>query len=480
MQPDSSRARGGTTSAGGAGGSGAAPDQAPGGLFDGVLARGPVRTAVDDRAWLQAMLDVEAALARAEARAGLLPPGDAEAIAAACRAERFDPARLGAEAAEEGNPVPALVRALTAAVPGPAAGHVHHGATSQDVLDSAAMLVASRALGPLLGDLDAAAAAAAGLAGGHLGTLMAGRTLLQQALPLTFGLKAAGWMVGLDEAADRLEAVRRTRLAVQLGGAAGTLASLAGRGTEVLGHLAGELGLAEPVLPWHTTRTRPAELVGALGEAAGVVAKVAGDVVLLAQTEVAEVREGGPAGRGGSSTLPHKRNPVAAVSAAACARQAPGLVATLLSVMDHEHERAAGAWQAEWRPLTELLRATGSAAAWLRDCLEHLQVDAGRMRANLDRSGGLLLGERVATALAPGLGRLAAKDLVARAAAEAAASGRPLAEVLDRDPEVRERLSAGQVGRLLDPAGYLGSADELVERALRAHSDRQGPGAARA
>jgi 3-carboxy-cis,cis-muconate cycloisomerase len=437
-----------------------------GGLFDGVLARGRVREAVDDRAWLQAMLDVEAALARAEARAGLLPAEQAEEIARACRAERFDPAALGEAAAASGNPVVPLVRALGAVLSGPAAAAVHHGATSQDVLDSAAMLVAHRALGPLLDDLDGAAAAAAALARAHRTTLMAGRTLLQQALPVTFGVKAAGWLVGLDEAAARLEVVRTTRLAAQLGGAAGTLAALGPAGVQVLGAFARELGLAEPVLPWHTVRTRMADLAGALGAAAGVAGKVARDVVLLAQTEVAEVREGGPPGRGGSSTLPHKRNPVAAVAALAAAEQAPGLVATLLAAMVQEHERAAGPWHAEWRPLTELLRTTGSAAAWLRDCLERLEVDPERMRHNLDRTGGVLLAERVAAALAPALGRQAARDLVERASAEALATGRPLAEALLDRPEVRDRPGPEELATLLDPSGYLGSADTFVDRAL--------------
>jgi 3-carboxy-cis,cis-muconate cycloisomerase len=454
----------------------------PGGLFGGVLARGRVAAATSDRAWLRAMLDVEAAIARAEARAGLLPQADAAAITAACRdaGGRIDLAKLGEDAAASGNPVVPLVRALTRLVEGPAAGWVHHGATSQDVLDTAAMLVARRALEPLLGDLNGAADAAAALAAAHRGALLAGRTLLQQALPTTFGLKAAGWLVGLDEAAARLEAVRLTRLAVQFGGAAGTLASLGGHGAgggedvgvAVAGHLAAELGLVEPVLPWHTNRARVAELAGALGEAAGAVAKPAKDVVLLAQTEVAEVWEGTP-GRGGSSTLPHKRNPVAAVSALACAQQAPGLVATLLAAMPQEHERAAGAWHAEWRPLSALLVAAGSAAAWLRDCLEHLQVDAARMRANLGATSGLLLAERVAGALAPALGRLRAHDLVAAAAAEAIASGRPLAEMLLARPEVRDLLDERRLADLLDPATYLGSTEVFVARALNAHDQQR-------
>jgi 3-carboxy-cis,cis-muconate cycloisomerase len=425
-----------------------------GGLFGEVLARGRVRAGTTDLAWLQAMLDVEAALARAQAAAGVIAAEHAEAIAAACRAERYDVDALGAQAAEVGNPAAPLVRALRAEVGDPAAADVHRGATSQDIVDSATMLVARGALEALLDDLRGAAEAAARLAGEHRATVMAGRTLLQQAVPISFGLKAAGWLVGLDEAAQRLDAVRRTRLAAQLGGAAGTLSAQGDAGIDVLSRFARELELAEPVLPWHTTRTRIAELATALGEASGTMAKIAGDVVLLAQTEVGEVREGG-GDRGGSSAMPHKHNPVAAISALAGARQAPGLVANLLAAMEHEHERAAGAWHAEWGPLRELLRATGSAAAWLRDCLEHLEVDPERMRANLDEA---MLAERVAGAI----GGADAGDRVR----EALAGGGSLADV------AHEHLSADEAARVLDPATYLGATDQLIDRALSAHAHR--------
>jgi 3-carboxy-cis,cis-muconate cycloisomerase len=263
-------------------------------------------------------------------------------------------------------------------------------------VDTAAMLVAHRALGPLLDDLRASAERCADLALAHRDTVMAGRTLLQQAVPTTFGLKAAGWMTALDDAVARLETVRRERLAVQFGGPAGTA------DPAVAAALARELGLAEPVLPWHTARGRVVELAAALGEAAGTAAKPARDVVLLAQTEVSEVREGGDeAGRGGSSSMPHKRNPIAAITALAAARQAPGLVATLLSSMEAEHERAAGAWHAEWSPLRALLGTTGAAARALRECLARLEVDAGRMRANMTVEGDAgSAGELVDRALA--------------------------------------------------------------------------------
>jgi 3-carboxy-cis,cis-muconate cycloisomerase len=334
---------------------------------------------MSDRAFLQAMLDFEAALARVGA-----PPDAARAIAEACRAERFDAAAIEDRAALTGTPVVPLLEDLRAALPEGAAAYVHRGATSQDAIDTAAMLVAHRALGGILEDLRAAADAAARLAAEHRDTPMAGRTLLQQAVPITFGLKAAGWMTGLDDAAARLDTVRGERLAVQLGGPAGTLAE----GIGLLAALARELGLAEPVLPWHTARGRIAELAGALGEGAGAAAKPARDVVLLAQTEVAEAREGGDEpGRGGSSSMPHKRNPVAAVATLASARSAPALVATLLASMESEHERAAGAWQAEWPALRELLGATASAARGVRGCLERLEPDPDRMRANMGVGG---------------------------------------------------------------------------------------------
>jgi 3-carboxy-cis,cis-muconate cycloisomerase len=345
-------------------------------LLGGIFARGDAAVATGDAALLQALLDVEAALARAWAGAHVIPEAAATAIAGACHAERFDISALSAEGARHAQPVVGLVAALRAEVGPPFAEHVHHGATSQDILDTALMLVARRALDPLTDDLRAAADACAGLARTHARTPIVGRTLLQQALPTTFGLKAAGWMVALDEARGGLLRVRDEVLAVQLGGPVGALDAPA-----VVEAMGAELGLSVPLLPWHADRRRPAQLAAALGVAAGAVAKLGRDVTLLAQSEVAEVHEGGPGG--GSSSMAHKRNPVAAVSAVACAQRAPGLVATHLGAMAQEHERGAGAWQAEWEPLLELLRVTGSAAAWGRALAGGLEVDADRMAANL-------------------------------------------------------------------------------------------------
>ncbi|MQY29266.1 3-carboxy-cis,cis-muconate cycloisomerase [Nocardia aurantia] len=455
-------------------------DPAARGLFDGVLAAGPVAAAVADPAWVQAMLDFESALAWAQAAAGLIPAAAAAAIEKQCRAELYDIGELGAQAAGIGNPAGPLVRALTDRVGGEAAGYVHLGATSQDVVDTAAMLVTARALGVLDADLRAVAARLADLAQTHTATVLAGRSLLQQAPPITFGLTAAGWLSGILAARQRLVTVRTDRLAVQFGGAVGTLAALGDNGIEVSDRLADRLGLAAPLLPWHTERGRIAEVAGALGQTCGAVAKIARDIALLAQTEVAEVSEEGPPGTGGSSTMPHKRNPVAAVLAAGAAGQAPGLVADLLAAAAHEHQRAVGSWHAEWRPYRELLRTTGSAVHSLRVSLDRLRVDPDRMRANLDRTGGLLLAENVAVevlAASDGaVGRQAAGDAVAACCRAALAGAGDLAGLLAADDTVGRYLSRGRIGELLDPAGYLGSAEAFVTRMLRHWNDIRASG----
>jgi len=431
-------------------------------LFAAVFAHGG--TEISATAWLQAILDAEAALARALERAGLAADGAGAAVTAAAKASNFDLAELGRQAARTGNPVPALVRALHGMLPGPAAAAVHQGATSQDIIDTAMMLLAKTALEVAGQSLSEAAAEAARLAAEHRDTVMPGRTLLQQAVPVTFGLVAAGWLTGLDESRRRLAAVRRDRLAVQFGGAAGTLAPLGPAGPRVAALLAGELGLAEPVLPWHTDRLRITELAAALAGVCAAAGKIARDVTLLAQPEVGEVREGGSGG--GSSTMPHKRNPVAAVAILGCTKQAPGLLATLTAAAEQEHQRAAGGWHAEWQPLAALLRLTCSAASWCAELLAGLVVDRAAMRANLDAAGGLPMAERVAALLAPKLGRPAAHDLVAKAAAD----GQSLADVLRG-----AGLTAGEIGAALDPAGYLGAAGEFVDRALAAHASAGEP-----
>lgn len=330
--------------------------------FAAIFVPDALRAALSDEAWLAALLDAERALARAQGFA----------------VDAYDPSfydveQLAREGRAAGNPVEPLVRALRAH----AGNEAHRGATSQDILDTAAMLVTREALRLIDGELGGAADACAALAERHRGTVMAARTLLQQAVPTTFGYKAAGWLVGVVEARSRLAELQ---LPAQLGGAAGTLAALGDDGIEVLGRYAAELGLREPVLPWHATRTPLVELAGALAGAAGACAKAAGDIVLLAQTEVAEVAE---ADGGASSTMPHKRNPTSAVLALACERHARAHAGVLLESAVGEHERAAGAWHAEWHALNGALAATGGAAAALRRSVEGLHVDAERMRSNI-------------------------------------------------------------------------------------------------
>jgi 3-carboxy-cis,cis-muconate cycloisomerase len=391
-----------------------------------------------------------------------------------------------------GNPVPGLARALARQVPQTAVSAVHRGATSQDIVDTAAMLLAKRAIRVIQADLARAADAAAGLAAAHRDSIMIGRTLLQQAVPVTFGLVAAGWLTSLDEARAGLDSVG-PRLAVQFGGAAGTLASLGEAGQRVTALLATELGLAVPVLPWHTDRLRIIDLGAALARVAAALGKIARDVTLLAQSEVGEVSEGGGADqrgadqrgadqqapaasprRGGSSAMPHKHNPVASIAILGCTRQVPGLLATLAAASEQELQRAAGAWHAEWEPLTALLRLTGSASSWASDLLPGLVVDTSRMAANLAATKGLPLAEHVSSLLAGVLGGAQAHDLVAEAGARATSAGLPLRDVLLAVPKLEQRLSsagitAEQIDSALEPSGYLGAAGAFVTAALDAH-----------
>jgi 3-carboxy-cis,cis-muconate cycloisomerase len=442
-------------------------------LFGPIFGTEAMLEVVSDTAWVQTMLDVEAAAARAEARAGVIPAGAAEAIAACCDAARFDVAQIGREAAASLSPVIPLVRALTAAAPEDAARYVHWGLTSQDVVDTAMMLIAARGLDLLVQDLDGVADACAELADRHRSAVMPGRTLLQQALPVTFGLKAAGWLIAALEARDHLATLRRERLAVQCGGAVGTLAALAPQGLAVVRELSAELGLAEPVIPWHTSRRRVAELGTALGLTAGAMGKIALDVALMTQSEVGEVAEPDSSGSAGSSTMPQKRNPVRAVTVNACVRGVHAQVSVLLGAMLQEHERAAGGWQAEWEALGEALRLTSGAVARTRELLENLEVYEERMRVNVGLTWGMLLSEAVMMALAKRTGRLQALELVRAAAQRADRSGRELREELLADLTIQSRLRPEEVDAALDPNSYLGAASELVDRALAVHRARR-------
>lgn len=437
------------------------------GLLSPVRAGSAVEAATGDLAFLQAMLDAEAALTRAQACLGHAPAWAAAAVDAAALAERFDARDLALRARAGGNPVIPLVTDLTAAVPGEAAPYVHRGATSQDILDTAAMLVATRSLSPILDDLHRTAEALARLAAEHRDTPMPGRTLTQQAVPTTFGLKAAGWRSLALDAAERLSALR---LPAQLGGAAGTLAAFEAlaqapeSGPELVEVYARELGLVAPVLPWHALRTPIADLAAALAFTTAAVGKAAADVLVLSRTEVGEVVEGSG---GGSSSMPHKANPVRATLISAAARQAPGLAAVLLGSVAAEDERPAGAWHAEWQTLRELLRLTGGAARAAAELTERLQVLRNRMRENLDLTRGLVVSERLAHGLGELLGRRAAEELLTGAARRAATEGFSLQDVLEDEPALKGRIDAERLRELTDPAGYVGSAAALVDRALR-------------
>ncbi len=422
--------------------------------------------ATDARACVQAMLDFEAALARAQARVGLIPADAAEAIASACDARAYDLTRIAEETVKGGNPAIPLVKLLTARVDKSAAGFVHWGATSQDVVDSALMLVLARALPLVLRDLDALQRHCAQLADAHRNTVMPGRTLLQQALPITFGLKAAGWLSQLKRVRSELERAQKEALAVQFGGAVGSLASLGEQGVAVVRELALQLDLPEPDLPWHTARDRIVRVISALALVAGAVGKIAQDVVLMMQTEVAEVSEPAGAGQGGSSTMPHKRNPVASTLALASVRRLHALLPTVYAGLVQEHERAAGAWHAEWQTVTEALRLTAAALHHVGFAIGGLNVDSARMRRNLDLTRGLLMAEAVMMVLAPILGRGEAHARVEEACRRAVAQDMTLQDVLMSDEQLVAQLGRERLAALFDPAGYLGASAQFIDRAL--------------
>lgn len=423
----------------------------------------------DDRARVAAMLAVEAALARAEAAVGVIPASAVAAIEGACDAALYDLPALARETALAGNPAIPLVKALTARVresDGEAARYVHWGATSQDVMDSGLALQ----LRAFLDDLEIALARLSrvlcSLAERERETLLAGRTWLQQALPVTFGLKAAGWLDALTRHRQRLAELRPRLLVLQFGGAAGTLASLGPQGPAVAEALARDLGLALPAMPWHGARDRIGEFGGWLGLLVGSLGKVARDLSLLMQSEVAEAFEPAGEGRGGSSTMPQKRNPVASAAVLAAALQAPGLVATLLQAQLQEQERGLGTWHVEWETLPQLCRLAEGALHRLTEALAGLELDRGRMAANLAASGGLIMAEAVMMALGARLGRLAAHDLLAEATRRSLAEKRPLRDLLAEEPTVAGALEPGELDRLFQPQGYLGATQHFIDAAL--------------
>nr|WSZ13266.1 3-carboxy-cis,cis-muconate cycloisomerase [Streptomyces canus] len=432
----------------------------------GLLAPGwagsPAASATADAAYLQALLDAEAALTRVQARLGLAPERAAEAVTEAAHADRFDVRSLAERARGGGNPVIPLVADLTEAVGEAYGPYVHRGATSQDILDTATMLVAARTLDLLLADLHRVQRALTRLAAEHRDTAMPGRTLTQHAVPTTFGLKAAGWRALVLDARDRVAAVRDS-LPAQLGGAAGTLAAFTVYGSEDTQALteafAAELGLRAPLLPWHTLRTPIADLAGCLAFTAGALGKIAADVLVLGRTEIAEVAEGGG---GSSSAMPHKANPVRSTLIAAAGRRAPQLAATLYGSLAAEDERPAGAWHAEWEPLRDVLRLVGGAGRDAAELTEGLRVHADTMREHLALTHGLIVSERLSAELAPVLGRARAKALLTDLAKRTYTEGVSLGELLAQEPELKDV----DLDEPTDPARYTGSAGALTDRAL--------------
>ena len=452
-------------------------------LLDPLFRWDAVDQHFSDRARLQGMLDFEAALARAEASTGVIPAAAAPAIVEKCRAELFDAPALAHSSALSGGPAIPLVKHLTALVAkadAEAARFVHWGATSQDAIDTGFLLQARAALYQIYGELERLADALAKLARKHSGTPVAARTWMQQALPTSFGLIVAGWLDALERHIVRLAEVRHRALVLQFGGAVGTLAALGNRGPDVAKALGAELKLDVPDLPWHSHRDRMAELAATLALLTGTLGKIARDISLHMQTEMGEIFEPAGEGRGGSSTMPHKRNPVVSAVVLAAATRVPGLTATMLSAVVQENERGLGGWHAEWETLPEIFSLTVGALHHLTDAVSGLEIDAEKMAANLDITHGLIFAEAVQMALAPALGRLPAHDLVQSASKRAIAEKRPLKDVLAADRHVSKHLPKAELARLFDPLQYLGSAQAFIERVLASHAARgkksSGPG----
>jgi 3-carboxy-cis,cis-muconate cycloisomerase len=444
-------------------------------LLAPMLSSAAMRTVCDDLTYLQHMLDFEAALARAEAATGVVPASAADAIAKSCRAESFDLAALAEAATRSGNLAIPLVKALTADVAkadAEAARYVHWGATSQDVIDTASMLGLRAAIDALLSDIDRAIAGFAKLATQHRDTAMVARTWLQHALPMPFGLKLAEYAAALHRSRARLLRLRHQALALQFGGAAGTLAALGDNGLRVAERLAHELELPLPAAPWHTHRDRIAEAASVFAILAGTCGKIARDIQLMMQTDVAEAFEPSGEGRGGSSTMPHKRNPVAAATALAAATMAPNLAATIFAAQVQDHERSAGPWHAEWPTMPMLLLVTSGALAATVDIAEGLEVDVARMRVNLDATRGLIMAEAVTMALAEKIGKSEAHHLVETASKKAVADKQRLSDVLEKDPKVTAHLDAEKIANLFEPMAYQGVSQALIDRLLASLDDK--------
>ena len=440
-------------------------------VFDSTLYRdmfgtAEMRAIFSDTRFLALCLDVEAALARAQAGLGMIPQAAASEISEKAKPAVLDLERLKRETEVVGYPILPLVKQLAAACAGEAGRYVHWGATTQDIMDSALVLQLRAALDLVDADLAAVSAALAALARRHRDTPMAGRTHLQQALPITFGFKAAVWRAPIERHRERLAQLRPRVLVGQFGGAAGTLASLGDQGLAVRAALMRELDLREPAISWHVARDGLAEAVLFAGLVTGSLAKIATDVMLMMATELGEAFEPFEHGRGGSSTMPQKRNPISSELIVACAKLVRQHGALMLDAMVQDFERATGPWHAEWIALPESFIATAGALKQAKLMLAGLTVDAARMARNLGMTSGLIVAEAVMMGLAPKLGRQAAHDIVYDACRAAAQSGRALLEVLVENPQVAPHFQRAELERLLDPRNYLGSAGAMVDRSL--------------
>ncbi|WP_192553007.1 3-carboxy-cis,cis-muconate cycloisomerase [Pseudomonas sp. IzPS59] len=442
-------------------------------LFDAYFTAREMREVFCDQGRVQAMLDFEAALARAEARVGVIPDSAVASIENACRAELFDFAALGEAIATAGNSAIPLVKALgkrIAASDAEAERYVHLGATSQDVMDSGLVLQLRQALALIEAELAQLADSLATQAQRHAATPLAGRTWLQHATPVTLGMKIAGWLGAVTRSRQRLRELKPRLLVLQFGGASGTLAALGEQALPIARALAEELQLTLPEQPWHTQRDRIVEFGAVLGLIAGSLGKLGRDISLLMQTEAAEVFEPSAPGKGGSSTMPHKRNPVGAAVLIGAATRVPGLVSTLFSAMPQEHERSLGLWHAEWETLPDICCLVSGALQQARLLADGLEVDAARMARNLELTQGLVLAEAVSIVLVQRVGRDAAHHLLEQCCKRAVAEQRHLRAVLGDEPQVTAELSATELDHLLDPARYLGQAQVWVERALAEHN----------
>jgi 3-carboxy-cis,cis-muconate cycloisomerase len=440
-------------------------------LLDPLFGSAAMGEVFSDAARVQRMLDFEAALARAEAGCGLIPATAALAIASKCKVELIDFNALATATAAALNPAIPLVKQLTGLVAkddAEGARFVHWGATSQDANDTGLVLQIRQAFDILEADLASLCASLTELAQKHRSTPIAGRTLMQHALPTAFGVKVAGWLDAMNRHRERFAETKTRVLVLQFGGAVGTLAALREKGLPVAEALAKELNLGLPTLPWHTQRDRVAEAATTLGLCTGTLGKVARDISLHMQTEIAEVFEPSGEGRGGSSTMPHKRNPVSAGVVLSAATRVPGLVSTMLSAMVQEDERGLGDWHAEWETLPEIFRLTAGALHQMATIVPHLEIDTARMRRNLEATQGLIFTEAVTMAMGKYIGKFAAHTLVEGASRQARASGKHLRDVLAQDRAVTERLSSAELDHLFAPENYLGVAEELVDRVIAA------------